>query len=75
MIEPFDLIDVLKVAGVRLDGGDTWMVWIGMRWNVYRKKPRRLSGELVISTPDINEAITAFVHAAGIRRTGVKTND
>jgi len=70
MAEPFDLIDVLKVAGVRLDGGDTWMVWIGMRWNVYRQKPRRLSSELVISTADINVAIAAFVQAAGIRRTG-----
>jgi len=72
MAEIIDLIDLLKVPGVRVDGGNTWLLRVGERWNVYQKKRRRVSGGLVISTPDINEAIAAFVRAAGIRKEDVR---
>ncbi len=68
MGEIIDLIDLLKVPGVRIVGGDVWLVRIGGRWNVYQQRRRQVSSQLVISTINLSEAITAFVQAAGIRK-------
>src|SRR6266511_2579284 len=48
--------------------GDDWLVRIGGRWNVYQQRRRQVSSQLVISTINLSEAITAFVQAAGIRK-------
>lgn len=71
MAEVIDLIDLLKVPTVRITIGHVgylWMCRVGKNWNVYSAKKSRSIAMLVISTPDIGEAIAAFVHAAGIRK-------
>jgi len=71
MGEIIDLIDLLKIPTVRITIGHTgylWLTRVGQNWNVYSAKKRRSIAMLVISTPNINEAITAFVKAAGIRK-------
>jgi hypothetical protein len=68
MSEPFDLIDLLKYPTVRITVGRVWLIRVGYMWNVYSVKRRRSIAMLVISTTDLNEAIAAFVKAAGIRK-------
>lgn len=66
-----DLIDLLKVPTVRITIGHTgymWMTAVGKNWNVYSARRKRSIATLVISTPNINEAIAAFVKEAGIRK-------
>jgi hypothetical protein len=71
MSEPFDLIDLLKYPTVRITIGHVgylWMCYVGGNWNVYSAKKSRSIVHIVVSTPNINEAIAAFVREAGIRK-------
>jgi hypothetical protein len=71
MSEPFDLIDLLKFPTVRITIGHVgylWMCHVSGNWNVYSAKKSRSTVHIVVSTPNINEAIAVFVKEAGITK-------